>query len=254
MLQEGFSATKTRKATAAPVVDEAGLRSSGGGTQLTTPGPAAPQLQLQTGAKRPASRKSTEAVQASPPPPAADKYPHLTAVKDMFWNTLEDINRASANGKLATRAARNAVHDVLANGEFWDSLRQMLQRRAKATNDVIRADRRIRTSNALTAAVTSPMAVEGFQQVVNEVYNTVSGIRSDVGVDALRLMAQTVDDGSVSRGLGAVADVVDGVNLNPGALIRGFAMFRKALNLCGATNMTGDLSRSLMSFSSRINH
>eukprot|EP00102_Acyrthosiphon_pisum_P006360 XP_001952288.2 PREDICTED: uncharacterized protein LOC100159087 [Acyrthosiphon pisum] len=241
-VQDAFSIKRTRTVTsAAPANDGDGLQYTG----------ASPTPVRRT-VKRTVTRVPTVAPLPPPPPPPA-KYPHLTAVKDMFWNAFEDINQANEYGKLNTRAARNMLSNVLVNELFWSSVVRALRRRVKVTNDSNRADGHVRTCNALTNAVTSPNAMQGFQDVANEVYVTVSRMHSDVGTDALRLVTEMVNGGEVNRGLDTITNIVNKINLSPKMLIKGFDMLRKTLNLGGAMNMGGGLARGLMSFTSKLN-
>lgn len=198
------------------------------------------------------SRKAPVVHAPPPPPPPPPKYPNLTAVKDMFWDTWEDINRTSVNGKLNTRAVRNSVGDVLANGEFWWSLVSAVKRRVKVTNDQRKADNRIQICNALTSAITSPMAVDGFEKLANEVYDTVTRTHSKVGTDGLRLVTEMVNGGEVTKGLDAITNIVNNVNLDPEMLVKGFESLRKTLNLGGSMDIGGGLAKSLMSISSKL--
>jgi len=243
LLQDAFSVKRViRKVTSAvPANDEAALQLAGAGGQEAAMPPV----------RRVVSRVSNEASLPPPPPPA--KYPNLAAVKDMFWNSFEDINRANEYGKLNCRAARNMLSNVLIDDQFWSSVIGALRRRVKVTNDSKRAANHIRKCNALTTVVTSPNAMQGFQDVANEVYGTVSRIRSDVGADALRLVTEMVNGGGVNRGLDMITSIVNKINFSPRMLIKGFAMLRKTLNLGGAMHMGGGLARGLMSFTSKFN-
>ncbi|XP_022163007.1 uncharacterized protein LOC111028600 [Myzus persicae] len=197
------------------------------------------------------SSKDIEA--PAPPPETPSKYPNLTAVKDMFWNTFEDINRESEYGQLGVRSVRNTLSNVLSNGLFWSSFEGALKRRVKVTNDAQRADRKIRLCNNITGLVTDPNASQGFQEIANEVYTSVVRMQSEVGTDALRLVTEMVNGGEVTRGLDAISDIVSKIKLNPRMLVKGFAMLRKTLNLGGAMNMSGGLAKGLMSITSKFN-
>ncbi|XP_060862843.1 uncharacterized protein LOC132939600 [Metopolophium dirhodum] len=249
-IQDAFSVVKVRRVTsAAPVDDEAAPQLAGAGGRAA----AMPPVRRTTSTKRTVTRTPTAApAPPPPPPPPPAKYPHLAAVKDMLWNTLEDINRATEYGKLNARAARNTLSNVLSNDVFWSSVIGALRRRVKVTNDGKRAAAHIRTCNALTTAVTSPNAMQGFQDVANEVYGTVSRMQSDVGTDALRLLTEMVDGGEVNRGLDTITSIVKKINFNPRMLVKGFAMLRKTLNLGGLMHMNGGMARGLMSFTSKF--
>jgi len=240
VLQDAFSVVRVRKATsAAPVNGEAALQLAGADDQAAA---MPPVRRTKTVIKVPT---------AAPSPPA--KYPHLSAVKGMFWNAFENINRANEYGKLNCRAARNMLSKVLIDKLFWSSVVGALRRRVKVTNDSKRAVGHIRMCNALTTVITSPNAIQGFQDVANEVYGTVSRIQSDVGKDALRLVTEMVKDGEVNRGLGTITSIVNKINFNPRMLVKGFAMLRKTLNLGGAMQMGGGLTRGIMSLTSKFN-
>ncbi|CAI6343900.1 unnamed protein product [Macrosiphum euphorbiae] len=237
-IQDSFSVVRVRKATsAAPVNGEAALQLAGADDQGA--------------AMTPVRRTKTVTRVVAPSPPA--KYPHLSAVKGMFWNAFENINRANEYGKLNCRAARNMLSNVLINKLFWTSVIGALKRRVKVTNDSKRAVGHIRMCNALTTAITSPNAMQGFQDVANEVYGTVSRIQSDVGKDALRLVTEMVKGGEVNRGLDTITSIVNKINFNPRMLVKGFAMLRKTLNLGGAMQMGGGLTRGIMSLTSKFN-
>lgn len=200
--------------------------------------------------KRTVSRKPSTVVQKSLPPPPP-KYPYLTAVNDKLWSTWEEINR-DATGKLTTRAIRNAIGNVLADDLFWSTATAAVKRRVKITNDSERADKKIQTCNAITSIMTSPNSMQGFKDVVNEVYGTVTNMHSDVGVEALKLATEMVNTGEVTNGLDMITDVVTNMNLSPNMLRMGFAMFHKTLNLGGVINMSGGLAKGLMSITSRF--
>jgi len=170
----------------------------------------------------------------------------------MFWNALEDINRNEV-GKLSTRALRNTLGNVLVDDLFWLSTSSAVRRRAKMTNDSRRANQKIRMCNALTSALTSSNAMPGFKDVVNEVYGTVSRIRSDIGTDALRLTTEMVNNGDVTNGLNVLTNFVTNIRLNPEMLNKAFNMFIKTLNLGGVINMSGGMAKSLMSITSKFN-
>jgi len=244
VLQDAFSVVRVRKVTSAAAAnDEAASQLAGAGVQAALK----PPVVRTTTTKRVVTKTPT----AAPKPPA--KYPHLAAVKDMFWNTLEDINQASEYGKLNMRAARNMLSNVLSNEMFWSSVVGALRRRVKMTNDGKRADKHIRICNALTTAVTNPNAMQGFQEVANEVYGTVSRIQSDVGADALELVTKMVNGGEVNSFLDTITSIVNKIDFNPSKLVKGFAMLRKTLNLGGAMNMSGGMARGIMSITSKFN-
>ncbi|XP_026811885.1 uncharacterized protein LOC113552996 [Rhopalosiphum maidis] len=247
-VQDAFSVAKVvRKPVAAATTnDVAAPQFPDANDQAATMRP----VRRMTTIKRTVSRKPT-AVQAPPPPPPP-KYPYLTAVKDMFWNTWEDINRNDV-GKLSTRALRNMLGSVLVDDLFWSSASSAVRRRAKVTNDSQRADHKIRMCNALTSTLTSPNAMQGFKEVVNEVYGTVSRIRSDVGTDALRLAIEIVNGGEVTNGLNMLTNIVTNIRLNPEMLNKGFNMFQRTLNLGGMLNMSGGMAKGLMSITSKFN-
>jgi len=190
-------------------------------------------------------------VAQEPLPPPPPKYPYLTAVKDKLWNTWEEINR-DAIGKLTTRAIRNAIGNVLADDLFWSTATATVKRRGKITNDSERADKKIQTCNAITSIMTSPNSMQGFKDVVNEVYGTVTNMHSDVGVEALKLATEMVNTGEVTNGLDMITDVVKKINLSPDMLRMGFDMFHKTLNLGGVMNMSGGMAKGLMSITSRF--
>lgn len=247
VLQDAFSTTRVRRVTSGPAKGAAAVQLADVGDQAAE---VSPVRRTKT-VKRTVSSQPTAVPEPPPPPPP--KYPHLTAVKEMFWNAFEDINRANLNGKLATRSARNTMNNVLSNELFWTSVVGALRRRVKVTNDSERTDKKIRTCNALTATITSPNAVQGFQDVANEVYGTVSRMQSEVGTDALRLVTEMVNGGEVTRGLDTITDIVNNLDLDPRMLVRGFAMLRKTLNLGGTINMGGGLAKGLMSLTSKFN-
>lgn len=201
--------------------------------------------------KRTASRNPA-AVAQEPLPPPPPKYPYLAAVKNKMWSMLEDINRNSV-GKLTIRAIRNAMGNVLADDLFWSSATAAVRRRVKITNDSERADKKIQTCNAITSIATSPNTMEGFKEVVNEVYDMVSRMHSNVGVEALELATEMVNNGRVTNGLDTITDVVTNINLNPDMLIKGFNMLNKPLNLNSAINMNGGMAKGLMAITSRFN-
>lgn len=213
--------------------------------------PPSRPLRRMTTIKRTLSRKPTVVAQ-KPLPPPPPKYPYLTAVKDKLWSTLEDINQ-DAVGKLTTRAIRNTLGNVLADDLFWSSATAAVRRRVKVTNDSERADKKIQTCNAITSIITSPNAMQGFRDVVNEVYGTVTRVHSDVGVEALKLATEMVNTGEVTNGLDAITKAVTEVNLYPEMLIKGFAVLHKTLNMGGAINMSGGMAKGLMSITSRFN-
>ncbi|XP_027851238.2 uncharacterized protein LOC114130459 [Aphis gossypii] len=213
--------------------------------------PPSRPLRRATMVKRTVSRKPT-AVAQEPLPPPPPKYPYLTAVKDKLWSTWEDINR-DAIGKLSTRAIRNAVGHMLADDLFWSTATAFVRRRGKITNDSERADKKIQTCNAITSIFTSPNAMEGFKDVVNDAYGTVTRLQSDVGVEALNVATEMVNNGEVTNILDTITDAVTNVNLRPEMLIKGFAMLHKTLNMGGKINMSDNMARGLMSITSRFN-
>ncbi|KAL4132597.1 hypothetical protein QTP88_009721 [Uroleucon formosanum] len=235
-IQDAFSVVKVRKVTSGSSNKQ--LADAGGQAAAIPP------------VRRTATRKQT---MAPPPPPPPPKYPHLTAVKDMFWNTLEDINRANMYGKLNVRSARNTLSNVLSNKPFWLSVAGILKRKVKITNDSKRADSNIRVCNALTTAITSPNAMQAFQDMANEVYGIVSRFQSDVSTEALRLVTEMVNSGEVNRLLDTITNIIIKIKLNPRMLVKGFAMFQKTLNLGGSINMGGGLAKGIMSLTSKFN-
>lgn len=242
MLQDAFSVVKVRRVTSGPSNKQ--LADAGGQAA------AMPPVRRHTTVRRTSTKKQT---MVPPPPPPPAKYPHLAAVKDMFWNTLEDINRANMYGKLNARSARNTLSNVLSNEPFWLSVVGILKRKVKITNDSKRADSKIRVCNALTTAITSPNAMQGFQDVANEVYGTVSRFQSDVSTDALRLVTEMVNSGEVNRLLDTITNIITKIKLSPRMLVKGFAMFQKTLNLGGSINMGGGLAKGIMSLTSKFN-
>jgi hypothetical protein len=249
VLQDAFSVTKVVRKSVAPATtnDVANPKFPDANDQAAT---MRPVRRMTTTVKRTVSRKPT-AVQAPPPPPPP-KYPYLAAVNDMFWDSWEDINRNDV-GKLSTRALRNTLGSVLADDLFWSSAVSAVRRRAKVTNESQRADNKIRMCNAITSTITSPNAMQGFKEVVNELYGTVSRIRSDVGTDALRLATEMINNGEVTNGLNMLTDLVTNIRLNPELLNKGFNMFLKTLNLGGMLNMSGGMAKGLMSITSKFN-
>lgn len=195
----------------------------------------------------------TETVTPESSPSPSEKYPYLTAVKDMFWNTFENINKASENGKLDTRAARNMMRNVLSDDQFWSSLTRLTRKRLHVAYDKKRADRKIQKCNMLTSAITSPIATQGFENIANELCATVSSIRPDIGcTNSIQLVADLVNGGSVARGLDAISDVVSNVDLCPRRLIKGFDHIHNMLKIGGIMKMNGGIAKGLMSMTSNF--
>uniref|UniRef100_A0A2S2NTF8 Uncharacterized protein n=1 Tax=Schizaphis graminum TaxID=13262 RepID=A0A2S2NTF8_SCHGA len=251
-VQDAFSVAKVvqKPVAAAPTNDVATPQFPDAKGQTATMRP----VRRVTSVKRMVSQKPT-AVQAPPPPPPPPppKYPYLTAVKDMFWNMWEDINRNDV-GKLSTRALRNTLGNVLVDDLFWSSASSAIRRRAKVTNNSQRADHKIRMCNALTSTLTSPNAMQGFKEVVNELYGTVSRIQSDIGTNALRQATKMVNDGEVTNDLNMLTNTVNNIRLDPLMLLKGFNMFQRTLNMGGMLNMSGGMAKGLMSITSKFNN
>ncbi|XP_025200691.1 uncharacterized protein LOC112598442 [Melanaphis sacchari] len=238
-VQDAFSATKIQKSRSAAQAN--------GVVSQQLPGAAGEAAKMQP-MKRTTTLKRIVSRKVVAPP----KYPHLTAVKDKFWKSWENINQTKT-GKLNTRAIRNALNDILVNDRFWWSVISAVRRRAKVTNDSQRAENKIRMCNAFTSTITSPNAVQGFQDIVNEVYGTVTSFRSDLATDALQIATDMVNTGEVTNSLDALSKIVHYVKLSPEMLKKMFAMFHKTLNMGGRINMGGGIAKSLMSITSKFN-
>lgn len=194
----------------------------------------------------------TEDQESSSPWPSEKEYPHLTAVKDMFWDTFENINQASVYGKLDIRAARNTMRNVLGYEEFWSLLAKMMRNRVYVTHFKKKADSKIQKCNMFTSAITSPIATQALENVANEFYATVSSMRPDVASNAMRLVTDMVNGGRVTRGLDAIADTVTRVNLCPEKLIKGFDHIHDMLKMGGTMKMNGGMAKGLMSVTSNF--
>ncbi|XP_015378361.1 PREDICTED: uncharacterized protein LOC107172580 [Diuraphis noxia] len=191
-----------------------------------------------------------EAPESSPSP--SKKYPNLTAVKDMFWDTIENINRANENGKLEIRALRNTMNNVLRDDVFWSSLVRLMKKYASVTFDSKRADRKIQLYNTFTSIITNPTAVQGFEDITNELYNTVSSIRMDVDSNAVQKVTNMVNSGSMIRDLDAITGIVNKIDWCPKHLIKDFDFIHMTLNMLGSMKMNNNMSKGLISFSSNF--
>lgn len=179
-------------------------------------------------------------------------YPHLDAVKEMFWSTWEEINQ-NEFGNMGTRSVRNTMKNILTNEEFWSMMDSWVSKRIKTTHDKTRADARIQFCNTLTEALTSPVMTDEFGELADSVYEAVVQIKSNELEQSLQLAIDIVNGDKIFQFMDMVLSLVLRIDLDPEKLTKYFNKFKSTVTIGGRVYLSDGISNQIMKIGSTLN-
>lgn len=180
------------------------------------------------------------------------KYPALDQLQRKFWKAFEEVNAASPGAKLAVRSVRNLVSNVLADQLFWEILVYTVRKKAKESNDEIKADNRIRWCNHLTRAFTSPTMSNGFLAMVDDLYDTAVNIDSGPVTKVLGVANDEINNGEVVNFLDITKEVVDVLKLDPNLAHHVFNALKDMIDIGGSVKINDFLAKNIAKVSKSI--
>lgn len=140
---------------------------------------------------------------------------------------LEKLNRSGPDARLTVRDTRNLMRNLITNELFWETVRDVVKRHSKFTNNKQKADVKVHVCNVAKEAIMTPGASEGLKKLAVDAYNAATAVQTDDAVETLRSLAKVVESGRVNSFLEKANGLIDYVVLDPGTVIKMFGELRK---------------------------
>lgn len=201
--------------------------------------------------KRAATVKPAAVAEEAAAGPAA-KYPNLEKLNAKYWATLEKLNRSGPDARLTVRDTRNLMTNLITNELFWETVRDVVKRHSKFTNNKQKADVKVQVCNMAKKAIMTPGASEGLKKLTVDAYNAATAVQTDDAVETLRSLAKVVKSGRVNSFLEKANGLIDYVVLDPATVIKMFVELRKLTDSSSKMKLDAVSANRLINLSKNI--
>lgn len=186
------------------------------------------------------------------PVAAAVKYPNLEKLNAKLWDKFEELNQSGPDARLVVRSTRNLIRNLFTNELFWETVRDVVKRHSKFTNNKEKADVKVRVCNLMTQAIMTPGASDGLKQLVVDAYSAASVVQTDDAVEALQSLVEIVKSGQVNSFLETANGLMEYVVLNPNMVKEMFVKLRKLMDSSSKMKLNGKSAARLISLTDNM--
>lgn len=193
-----------------------------------------------------ASPKQAAAVEA------AVKYPNLEKLNGKLWDKFEELNRSGPDSRMVVRGARNMISNFLTDELFWETVRDVVKRHSKFTNNKKKGDVKVRVCNMAKTAIMTPGASDGLKKLAVDAYGAATAAKTDDAVRALQSLVEIVESGRVNTFLETANGLMENVVLNPKTVKELFFELRKLMDSGSKMKLNETSANRLISLSNKI--